>query len=105
MVHMQHAAPNCLPNERNDVSSNLLQMLACVAARLGPQDLNNCLLVNQQLQHAVRAARVSYSLTERQKHMLNNPTHAHLLDQLVKGVTKYMPSELAAVVGVSCAGF
>jgi hypothetical protein len=51
-------------------------------------------MTSQQLQAAVRAARVTYSLTEQQKQLLSNPANSCKLDELVHALTKYMPGEL-----------
>lgn len=68
-------------------------MLSCIVSKLtgsaAGQDLVNCLLTNQQLQAAVRAARVTCTLTEHQQHVLSNPSHAGKLDDVVKALTKY----------------
>lgn len=70
-----------------------MQMLSCIMASLAGcnHDLSSCLMASQQLQAAVRAARVTYALTEPQQQLLSNPANSCKLDELVHALTKYMP--------------
>jgi hypothetical protein len=72
-----------------------MQMLSCIMSSLSGcgHDLSSCLLASQQLLSAVRAARVTYSLTEQQKQLLSNPATSCKLDALVHALTKYMPGK------------
>jgi hypothetical protein len=72
-----------------------MQMLSCIMSSLSGcgHDLSSCLLASQHLQSAVRAARVTYSLTEQRKQLLSNPANSCKLDALVHALTKYMPGE------------
>jgi hypothetical protein len=73
-------------------------MLSCIMSNLSgcSHDLSSCILASQQLQSAVRAAHVTYSLTEQQKQLLSNPANSCKLDGLVRALTKYMPGAALA---------
>jgi hypothetical protein len=70
------------------------QILSSVAGYLeSPQDLFSCILANQQLQVAVRSARMSFQLQGRARQLLSFPFQSKLLDDLVQALTRYMPGK------------
>lgn len=71
---------------------NPAQILSSVAGFLeSPQDLFSCVLANQQLQAAVRSARMSFQLQGRPRQLLSFPYQSKLLDDLVHALTRFMP--------------
>jgi hypothetical protein len=87
------------------VTLSFMQMLSCIMLSLSGcgHDLCSCLLASQQLQSAVRAAPVTYSLTEQQQQLLSNPANSCKLDALVHALTKYMPGEAFSMYAVCTA--
>ncbi|WIA36468.1 hypothetical protein OEZ86_007770 [Tetradesmus obliquus] len=81
-----------------DIKELPMEMLSCIMASLAGcnHDLSSCLMASQQLQAAVRAARVTYALTEPQQQLLSNPANSCKLDELVQALTKYMPGMAGA---------
>eukprot|EP00775_Hariotina_reticulata_P013809 gene13809-13930_t len=80
------------PCTQLDLDALPMQILSAVVSHVAaPKDICSCLQANRQLREAVGVGQTMLVLTEQQRHKLNNPLHAGLLDQLVLSAVKYMP--------------